>query len=258
MVLSHMKKPRISSDEVVDFIRKKILAGDYPQGHALNSKKLAASIGVSRTPVREALRRLEAKGLVEIVPHFGAHVRAVELGELVEICAMRQALEGYLAGVAAEVRTDADVRALAGIVESMRRIVDRMTTPEKEKALAETCGREDIRFHMAIMSSARNKFIMREILRLHLISRVALSNAPVIPEKATPAGRRAREKRRRFVHATHERIFQAIKNRDSRLARDLTEGHIQEVIDQKLGELGRERSVTAEALTEDEAAYLIG
>jgi len=253
-----MKKSRISSDEVVDYIRKKILAGEYPQGHALNSKRLAARIGVSRTPVREALRRLEAKGLVEIVPHFGAHVRSVELNELVEICAMRQALEGYLAGVAAQMRTEADLRALAAILESMRRITDRMTTPEKEKALTETCGREDIRFHMAIMSAARNKFIMREILRLHLISRVALSNAPVIPEKASLAGRRAREKRRRFVHATHERIFQAIKLRDSRLARDLVEGHIQEVIDQKLGELGRERSVMTETLTEDEAAYLIG
>jgi len=87
---------------------------------------------------------------------------------------------------------------------------------------------------------------------------VALSNAPVIPEKASLAGRRAREKRRRFVQNTHEKIYQAIKTRNARLARDLMEGHIQEVIDQKLGELGRERTIAADTLTEDEAAYLIG
>src|SRR6185437_2610839 len=109
------------------------------------------------------------------------------------------------------------------VLDALRRQIDHMTNPEKERALSEATGREDVRFHMAIMKAARNKFIVREILRLHLISRVALSNAPVVPDEAAHAGFRARIKRRRFVHAAHERIFHAIRDRDSRLARDLME-----------------------------------
>ena len=174
----------VSSDAAVDYIQERILKGEYPMGYALNTRILAAEIGISRTPVREALRRLEAKGLVEIVPHFGANVRSLQLGEFIEMCAMRQALEGYLAGTAAQAGTEANVRELGSIVESMSRLIEEMAKyPEREAVLLEAIGREDIRFHVAIMSTARNKFITREVLRLHLISRVAISNAPEIPEK---------------------------------------------------------------------------
>src|SRR5580698_4364896 len=82
----HAAMAGVSSDVAVDYIQERILKGEYPMGYALNTRILAAEIGISRTPVREALRRLEAKGLVEIVPHFGANVRSLQLGEFIEMC----------------------------------------------------------------------------------------------------------------------------------------------------------------------------
>jgi len=230
-------------------------------GHALNSKTLSGEIGVSRTPVREALRRLEAKGLVEIVPHFGAYVRSLRMDDFIEVAAMRKALEGFLAGTAAQVRTDADLREISSVVDSMRRLTEELTTSEKEEALFKALGHEDIRFHVAILSAARNKFIAGEVLRLHLISRVALGGAPVIPPKSDnlKTERKARDERRRFVLAAHEDILQAILDRNRMLARDLMESHIQDVVDLHVAKVGLEgRRDEKPLLTEEEEIYVTG
>jgi DNA-binding GntR family transcriptional regulator len=60
----------VNSDVAYDFIRKRILNGEFSPGHALMTKELSAEIGVSRTPIRDALRQLEADGLVTIRPHL--------------------------------------------------------------------------------------------------------------------------------------------------------------------------------------------
>jgi len=244
----------------MDYIQQRILSGQYPMGHALNTKTLAAEIGISRTPIREALRRLEARGLVEIVPHLGAHVRSLQMSEFVEMCAMRQALEGYLAGAAAQLRTDTDLLQIGSALEGMRRRNREMVDfPEREAALNQSAGREDIRFHVAIMAAARNRFITREVLRLHLISRVAIGNAQVVPPpEADPvAARKARNDRRAFVVEAHAAIFQAIRDRESALARELMEKHIQEIIDQQVSDArGDVRLDPKSVLTREEEFYI--
>jgi len=77
----------------VEALREKILRGEYPEGAPLRQDTLAAELGVSRIPVREALRQLEAEGLVTFVPHFGAVVSSLSLSEIKELFELRALLE---------------------------------------------------------------------------------------------------------------------------------------------------------------------
>ena len=69
----------VNSDIAYDYLRKRILAGEYAPGEALMTNVLAPEIGVSRTPIRDALRQLEADGLVTIQPRLGASVKKMDL-----------------------------------------------------------------------------------------------------------------------------------------------------------------------------------
>ena len=91
-----------SSAVAADLIRQAILDGELPAGSRLKEDELAARLDVSRTPVREALRRLEAEGLVVHEAKRGAAVRAYSASELDDMYRLRAMLEGYAARRAAE------------------------------------------------------------------------------------------------------------------------------------------------------------
>lgn len=89
-----LESPPTVSNYVLNKIREYILTGRYPAGSKLDQKALATELGVSLIPVREALRRLEAEGFVLILPHRGAFVAELSIGELKEIYLIRENLEG--------------------------------------------------------------------------------------------------------------------------------------------------------------------
>lgn len=106
-------------DQAYEAIREGILGGRYPAGDRLREEELAEEVGVSRTPVREALRRLDGEGLVEFVPNRGAHVAAWSDGDLDEIFDLRAVLEGFAARLAAR-------RAKPEHLARLRDLADRM------------------------------------------------------------------------------------------------------------------------------------
>ena len=89
----------VNTDVAYEYIRKRILSGEYAPGKSLMTEVLAKDIKVSRTPVRDALRKLETDGLVTIRAHVGASVKRMQLKEFREMCDLRLALEGHAAGV---------------------------------------------------------------------------------------------------------------------------------------------------------------
>lgn len=97
---------------VADSLRGLILRGQYPAGSRLGEAELAAALGVSRTPVREALRLLASEGLVELTRHKGARVMAWSAAELEEVFALRAQVEGLAVRRAAERITEADLDEL--------------------------------------------------------------------------------------------------------------------------------------------------
>ena len=98
---------------VAEEIRAMIMGGQIAPGERLIEDKLAAELGVSRNPVREAIRSLEATGLVDVVPRKGAYACLVDGNDIRQIQELRAAINGWAAELAAVRRTDGDVRRSA-------------------------------------------------------------------------------------------------------------------------------------------------
>ncbi len=119
MSASEPKRPRAqdSVENAYRLIRKGILAGTYASGQHLTGETLAAAIGVSRTPVREALRRLDAEGLVRVVPNQGAYVTGFTVADLAQMFALRALLESYACELATPLLSDVDIDRIAELAE---------------------------------------------------------------------------------------------------------------------------------------------
>ncbi|MEM1287613.1 MAG: GntR family transcriptional regulator [Pseudomonadota bacterium] len=135
-----------SSDRAYTHVKDAILTGQHRSGQRLPEDQIAAQLGVSRTPVRDALRRLEAEGFVEHMPHSGARVSAWSAGELAELAAMRALLEGYAASLAAQKISNARL-------DDLRRSCDAM---EESAADPLTVTLENLRFHRLVAEAAAN------------------------------------------------------------------------------------------------------
>ena len=114
-----MLRAETSAGRTVAAVRELILRGDFPAGSRLGEVELAERLGVSRTPVREALGRLAAEGLVEIVPNRGARVPSWTVAELEGVFDLRTALEPRLTALAVPRATAADVAALEELAAAM-------------------------------------------------------------------------------------------------------------------------------------------
>ena len=111
-----------ASERAVDALREHILRGDFPAGARLGEVELAERLGVSRTPVREALARLAAEGLVEIAPNRGARVASWTVAELESVFDLRAALEPRLTALAVPNATPADIDVLDELATEMVRV----------------------------------------------------------------------------------------------------------------------------------------
>lgn len=112
----------LASDLAYEALVSDILSGVYPIGHRIREEEVAARVGTSRTPVREALRRLHAEGLVDLPPHRGAVVQA-SMYQIEELYDLRALLEGYGAERAAANRGDDDLAELERLCEQMEAVV---------------------------------------------------------------------------------------------------------------------------------------
>ncbi len=110
---------RTMQEIVYDTIRDAILSGRYPPGRRLIADDLAKDVGVSRMPVREALHRLEAAGLVAMTPHRGAVVSELSESEIVEIYHIRAVLDGLATRLAAHHLTGREHERLNAFLDKM-------------------------------------------------------------------------------------------------------------------------------------------
>lgn len=141
----------VSEQKAYETIRGGISAGLYPSGLHLRTGDLAAQLGISRTPVREALRRLHAEGLVEYFANRGAFVIGSSPEDVDEVFDLRVVLESHAAEMATRRLTDAQIIQLAGWTEEMERCA--------AGAVRDTAGltRANDAFHAAIIFAAANR-----------------------------------------------------------------------------------------------------
>src|ERR1043166_7703910 len=116
----------INSDIAYNSLKKCIVSGEYRPGAALMTYVLAKDLGMSRTPIRDALRQLEADGLVIIQTRLGARVKQMDLKEFREMCDLRLALESHAAGLAARRRGEGDLQEIRFALVAMQTLTEQI------------------------------------------------------------------------------------------------------------------------------------
>src|SRR5439155_4274395 len=153
-------------EQVKELILERILDGTYRPGERLVETRIAAELGTSQAPVREALRDLELLRFVESEPFRGARVREVSDEELIEIYPVRAAIEEVAAREAA-VRLDGDVERLEAELDAMKRAAD-------AGDLHEQVG-HDVAFHRLIVEASGNQVLRETWLSLGIEARTIVT-----------------------------------------------------------------------------------
>jgi len=209
----------INNEVGYKFIRDKILAGNFPPGMPLLTRELAKEIGISRTPVRDALRQLETEGLVTIRSRLGAAVRSMDPREFKELCVVRQGLESLAAGLAALNRTPADLDDIKVGLEAMRTIIEKMRRARDDEPFLGELIREDVHFHHAIVSASKNELLKTEIHRLRLVTRVVSKSSPLTAYRGLEM--------RIADFRDHEHVYRAIAEQNVEAAKAAMEAALQ-------------------------------
>jgi DNA-binding GntR family transcriptional regulator len=159
----------VLADQVKDRLLEDILNGRHPPDSRIIETKIARELGTSQAPVREALRGLEALGVVEITPFRGARVRRPSRREIIEAYAVRSTLEALGSRLAVPRMTDANIAELAGSLEAMQAAA----RADDGHAVAEA----DAQFHGRIVELADNGTLARVWRSLEPFSRTYLTLA---------------------------------------------------------------------------------
>lgn len=206
---------------LVDRIFAKIVAGEYPPGSHLRQEALAQEFAVSRTPIREALRQLEMKGVIHHRPNQGAVVLAPSARDIREIYQVRAELEGLAISLAAEWITDEQTERMRRAQKRFADTVDKLIAARKTNSKAHLKSvpnwvESNDEFHGVVIEASGNRRLKQVIQDLHygFIRNVMLS-------AQTMDGRRMREN-----VSQHEEILSAITRHDALEARRLMTHHI--------------------------------
>jgi len=218
---------RISrSSEAYSRLRERITTGQLAPGSVVSEAALAKDLGLSRTPIGEALRRLSHEGLVEQVPRYGTIVREVSSNELVELFEIREALEGMAASKAAERISSEALGELGSLCDSIESEVASATQACSQRLDGESLRRflaADMAFHMLIIASAGNRRLTDLIENTRSIS--SMFNAR--------RGEHSVERIRNANNA-HRSIVEALSARDADAAQRLVVSHIRTSREQSL------------------------
>jgi DNA-binding GntR family transcriptional regulator len=225
-LLDEKVKAQSLVDVVAERIEAAIVSGALEPGSRLSEQALAASLGVSRGPLREAIRRLEGRKLLQRIPNIGVRVAELSLKDLNEILQIREALEGMAAALAAQNMTDAEIAGLKSLLEKHG----------QQKSVQEGKGyyqeSKDFDFHFRIVSGARNarmsEMLMGDLYYLLRIYRYKSSTKPGRAKKALQE---------------HVDIVEAIAARDPVRAEQTMRAHLRNA------RLYVEEQLTAEAAT---------
>lgn len=191
-------------------LRAAIVGGRLSSGEHINQETIARELGVSRTPVREALRLLERDGLVRLEPNRGAFVAEFTDRDLFEIYELRELLEPYAAGIACAVATRADASAL-------RDLADRIEATWEDAPEASFLANRE--FHERLCAPCQNDLLMA------LLGQVWSQQAALRIFTHYAGGGAAFAAR---THAQHRAIVDAYASRDSATVRELVRSHIAE------------------------------
>jgi len=194
---------------VMNMLVTAIVKGDIAPGTKISEPELARAYGISRGPLREAIRRLEGLRLVELKPHVGARVVQLSVKELIEIYRVREALEGMAARLAAQHMSQQEIDDLRSLLDNHEKTIcelDGLSYFQKEG---------DLDFHYRIVKGSKNAKML-ELLGSDLYHLVRMYRYQFSVSSSRP--KRALKE--------HRQIVDAIESRDPELAEILMRRHI--------------------------------
>lgn len=187
-------------------LEQNIIAGKYCPGMALNEKQLCQELGVSRTPLREALSQLELEGLVESTPNKGAIVLGISSQDIDDIYTIKLELEGLAAKLAAERITPEELTEMEETIS--------MTEFYMGKGDVAKVVELDSRFHDIVCKAGKNRPLRDMMSNYHNFAKLARHKSLNKPERIS------------LMLIEHQNIMQAIAVGDGDLARSLAVEHI--------------------------------
>ncbi|CCN81436.1 putative Propionate catabolism operon transcriptional regulator of GntR family [Vibrio nigripulchritudo SFn27] len=209
MSIAAPEKEATKSENLTSSLVEAIVEGQIAPGSKISEPELAKRFNVSRGPLREAIMRLEGLGLIERIPHVGARVIHISLTHLSELYAVREALEGMAARLAARYITDEEIEGLSQLLSTHSDHI------EQVEGSSYFHQHGDFDFHYRIIKASRNSKLVTllcdELYHLLRMYRYQSPRSHSRPEQALEE---------------HKFILKAIQNRDEELAEMLMRRHI--------------------------------
>lgn len=192
------------SEHVYRRLRDAIQRGEFKSGHRVMEIDVAAWLNVSRTPVRDAIRRLESEGMLEHAPRNGLVVASLDRQSVMELYVMREVLEGTAARLCARHASDMEVQDLLDLVERERQL----------EGDFEGLARHNQRFHQAVHRGAHNRYLEKSLAAVN--DSMVLLGTPLmlLPHRAQTAA------------AEHARLVEAIRRHDPDAAEEAARSHV--------------------------------
>lgn len=191
---------------IFNTLREAIIVGELKPGERLMEVKLANKMGVSRTPVREAIRKLELEGLVEMLPRKGAHVADLSVKDIMDVLEVRSTLDGLASYLSAQRITEEEIKDLKQLLSQFIIQVEKNSTQGLIK--------KDVEFHDIIYRSSRND----KLIQISNNLREQVQRFRVIYIKDYSSSRE--------LIKEHNDIFNAISLRDPEAAMEYAKQHI--------------------------------
>lgn len=227
--------------QAYEYIHGKILSGDLSAGSQVSEQSLAQEIGISRTPVREAIRQLASEGIVVQVPRFGTIVRSPGRREFVELFQLREALEPYAVSLAALSIGTADLETLDQLCREMRQLAGQLRSsgePALDPSNMQRFLAADMAFHMLLIQAGGNCRIAKIVADSRAIARIF------------GAGRQIHDLRVvARAYRYHRRILRAVQRGDGERARRVMAEHIRASMQETLDHFDRTHADSEQGYT---------
>lgn len=185
-------------------IREEIRNGQYRPGYRLREAELAARLKVSRTPIREAIRRLASDGLIELSPSRGMMIIELDKQKVREMYALRETLEGAVARCAAQHASQTEIEGMRGLLQR-----------EKEAKSPKEILKINRLFHQAMQEASHNRYLVHTLHMLYDLLSVLPGNPFEMPARVIQSQKE------------HLAVLTAIEQRNPETAEMLGRQHIQ-------------------------------
>ena len=200
--------------KVFQKLREDILSGKYQEHTELRESTLGKELGVSRTPVREALRQLELEGLVTIVPNKGAYVTGISWKDIVDIYKIRSLLEGLCVKMAVEHITEEQLEELEEVI-----LLSEFQVQKTSGSNTDQVVNLDGRFHKILYEAANSRILCHTLMDYHKYVQKARKLSIVSKD------------REKVSIKEHKQILLAIREKNADLAESLVKEHILHVME---------------------------